>query len=40
MFKDYIHRGCATGLKSLVDCQQSAKYCRQLPSRLCGLHAQ
>ncbi len=26
------------GLRPLVDCQQSVKYCLQLPSRLCGQH--
>ncbi len=25
----------AVGIKSIVDCQQSAKYCCHLPSRLC-----
>jgi hypothetical protein len=30
----------AAGLKSLVDHQQSAQYCHQLPSRLCGNHVQ
>ncbi len=29
----------AADQKSLVDCQQSAKYWRQLPLRLCGQHA-
>ncbi len=30
----------ADGLKSFADHQQSAKYCRQLQSRLCGQLAQ
>jgi hypothetical protein len=35
-----LDKACAVGLKSLVDHQQSAHYCHQLPSRICGQHAQ
>ncbi len=40
IFSMWIGQGLGFGLKSVVDHQQSTKYCCQLPSRLCGQHAQ